>query len=161
MTHLEPYPFLVSDEAFSAFVAAWELGTLPHGQWSHAAHVSIGACYAVRHGDAALAKIREGILRYNDAVGTANTASSGYHETLTRFWAAVIADAVAGFASEWQAARHAVQRFGDDRDLPRRCYSFDVVRSVEARRTWVAPDLEKRVKREEKSEKLGDSSDSC
>jgi len=25
--------------------------------------------------------------------------------------------------------------------LPGRFYSFDVVRSVEARRTWVAPDL--------------------
>ena len=95
----------------------------------------------MRYGEGALAKIREGILRYNHAVGTANTESSGYHETLTRLWAGVVAEAVAGFSNEWLAARHAVQRFGEDRDLPRRFYSFDVVRSVEARRTWVAPDL--------------------
>lgn len=138
---LESHPFLASDEAFQAFVAAWEQGTLPRAQWSHAAHVSIGACYTVRHGDGALAKVREGIRRYNDAVGTANTATSGYHETLTRFWTGVIAEAVAGFADERQAARHAVTVFGQDRDRPRRYYSFDVVRSVEARRTWIAPDL--------------------
>ena len=138
---LDAHPFLASDEAFQAFVTAWEQGTLPHAQWSHAAHVSIGACYAVRHGDGALAKIREGILRYNDSVGTANTATSGYHETLTRFWAGVIAGAVAGIADERQAARHAVAMFGHDRDRPRRYYSFDVVRDVEARRRWVAPDL--------------------
>jgi hypothetical protein len=134
-------PFLASDEAFAAFVTAWEQGTLPPAQWSHAAHVSIGACYAVRHGDGAIAKLRAGIRRYNEAVGTANTATSGYHETLTRFWAGVIAEAVAGYVDERQAACHAVARFGHDRDRPRRAYSFDVVSSLEARRTWIAPDL--------------------
>lgn len=138
---LDQYPFLASDETFQAFVTAWEQGTLPHAAWSHAAHVSIGACYAVRHGRDALAKLRDGILRYNDAVGTANTATSGYHETLTRFWADVIAEAVTGFGNEREAACHAVARFGHDRDLPRRSYSFDVVRSIEARRVWMAPDL--------------------
>ena len=141
MTQPVDCSFVASEEAFQAFVEAWEQGTLPRAQWSHAAHVGIGACYTVRYGEGALAKIREGIVRYNDAVGTANTESSGYHETLTRLWAGVVAEAVAGFSSEWLAARHAVQRFGEDRDLPRRFYSFDVVRSVEARRTWVAPDL--------------------
>lgn len=135
------YPWLASAEAFQAFVAAWEAGTLPKHEWSHAAHVAVGACYALRHGDAALDRTREGILRFNAAVGTANTDTSGYHETLTRFWAEVLAAEVAGQASEWQAAKRAVARFGEDRDLHGLYYGFDVVRSVDARRAWVAPDL--------------------
>lgn len=120
---------------------AWESGTLPQAAWTHAAHVAIGACYTVRFGSLALDRIRAGILRYNAAVGVANTDTSGYHETLTRFWATVIAEAVRGSTDEWQAACLAVDRFGGDRDLHARHYSFDVVRSVEARRRWIPPDL--------------------
>lgn len=135
------YPWLASAEAFQAFVAGWETGTLPKPEWTHAAHVAVGACYAVRHGAAALDRTRDGIRRYNAAVGTANTETSGYHETLTRFWAEVLAVEVAGQADEWQAAKRAVARYGEDRDLHGLYYGFDVVRSVEARRGWVAPDL--------------------
>ena len=135
------YPWLASAEAFQAFVAGWETGTLPKPEWTHAAHVAVGACYAVRHGAAALDRTRDGIKRYNAAVGTANTETSGYHETLTRFWAEVLAVEVAGQADEWQAAKRAVARYGEDRDLHGLYYGFDVVRSVEARRGWVAPDL--------------------
>lgn len=135
------YPWLASPEAFRAFVAAWESGTLPKHEWSHAAHVAVGACYALRHGAAALDRTREGIRRYNAAVGTANTDSSGYHETLTRFWAEVLAAEVAGQSDEWRAATQAVARYGEDRDLHGLYYGFDVVRSVAARRDWVEPDL--------------------
>jgi hypothetical protein len=45
-----------------------------------------------------------------------------------------------GAASRWEAARSALDRYGEDRDLPRRCHSFDVVKDVRARREWVAPD---------------------
>jgi flavin reductase (DIM6/NTAB) family NADH-FMN oxidoreductase RutF len=135
------YPWLASAATLAAFVAAWEAGTLPKREWSHAAHVTIGACYVVRHGASAFDYTRAGIRRYNAAVGTANTDTSGYHETLTRFWADVLALLVAGETDEWQAARRAVARYGEDRDLHVLHYGFDVVRSVEARRRWIAPDL--------------------
>ena len=48
---------------------------------------------------------------------------------------------MAGDTDEWQAARKAVARYGEDRDLHVLHYRFDVVRSVEARRGWIAPDL--------------------
>lgn len=134
------YPFLVTPVALAAFMAAWEAGTLPATHWTHAAHVAVAACYAVRHGAAALDCTRAGIVRYNDAVGTPNTDTSGYHETLTRFWSEVVAGVTAGCSDEWEAARLAVGRFGEDRDLHALCYAFDVPRSTEARRTWVAPD---------------------
>lgn len=134
------YPFLATPEALAAFLAAWEDGTLPVAAWSHAAHVAVAACYAVRHGSAALDRTRAGIVRYNVAVGTANTGTSGYHETLTRFWSEVVAYVTAGCGDEWEAAREAVTRLGEDRDLHALCYAFDVPRSTEARRSWVPPD---------------------
>ncbi len=45
-----------------------------------------------------------------------------------------------GATSRWDAVRAALDRFGEDRDLPRRCYSFDVVGDVRARAEWVPPD---------------------
>lgn len=134
------YPFLASPAALTAFLEAWEAGTWPREQWSHAAHVAVGACYAVRFGAAALDHTRAGILRYNDAVGTPNTDTSGYHETLTRFWSEVLARFTTGCTSEWDAACMAVARFGEDRALHTRCYASDIVRSRDARRAWVEPD---------------------
>lgn len=134
------HPWLASAATFAAFIDAWELGTLPKTAWTHAAHVAVAACYRVRHGAAALARTREGIVRYNTAVGTANTDSSGYHETLTRFWSGVIATEVEGIDDEWRAACVAVERFGDDSHLHMQYYAADIVRSVEARRGWVPPD---------------------
>jgi hypothetical protein len=71
---------LLTRESFERFVADWEAGTLPKPKWTHAAHVAVGACYTVRYGQRAFEEIKQGILRYNAAVGTANTETSGYHE---------------------------------------------------------------------------------
>lgn len=136
------YKLLASREAFFEFVADWEAGILPKAQWTHAAHVAVGAYYAVRYPSDALERTRNGILRFNRAVGTENSDTSGYHETLTRMWSTVIAKALVGFTDPWEAACAAVHKFGQDRDLHYLYYSFDVVRSTEARRTWVPPDLE-------------------
>jgi hypothetical protein len=37
------YPFLATREAFTKFVAHWEAGTLPKTEWSHPAHIAVGA----------------------------------------------------------------------------------------------------------------------
>ena len=136
------HSFLTSREAFESFLATWEAGTLPKSEWTHAAHVAVGAAYTVRFGPEAFTAMRAGIRRYNEAVGTANTETSGYHETLTGFWSAVLAKVCAQHADEHSAAREAVQEFGEQRKLHEAFYSFDVVRSMEARRTWIPPDRE-------------------
>ena len=92
--------------------------------------------------ETALERTRCGIVRYNEAVGTANTATSGYHETLTRLWAGILRQIVDGFTDPWEAACYAVEKFGEERDLHHLYYSFDVVRDPVARRTWVTPDLQ-------------------
>lgn len=130
-------------DALDALVAAWRAGTLPKPDWTHAAHVAVCAWHAAGGTpvDQVWAEMRAGIRAYNDAVGTANTATSGYHETLTRFWAGVIVEhlATAGAATRLEAVRSAVAAFGERRDLHVARYAFDVVRDPVARATWVAP----------------------
>jgi hypothetical protein len=85
--------------------------------------------------------MRSGIIRYNEAVGTANTDTSGYHETLTCFWMATIAGFLdrRSFEGGLDAVRAAVAAFGEDRERHKRYYPFDVARDVRARKEWVAP----------------------
>jgi hypothetical protein len=135
--------WLATDEDFTAFLAAFRDGTLPHAEFNHAAHVAVAAALAFEHQpEEAFARTKSTILAYNAAVGTRNTETGGYHETLTRFWSEVIGGFLRGgrFASRLDAVRAAVDAFGHRRDLHREYYSFDVVADRRARREWVAPD---------------------
>ena len=120
--------------------------SLPKPAWTHVAHLRVGLWHVRRFGaDLAVDLLRERISRYNEAVGTANTSSSGYHETLTVFYVKVIDAFVAADASPDQAAdaleRRLLEAVGD-RELPLRYYSRECLFSTEARRQWVAPDLQ-------------------
>lgn len=133
--------FLKSENELNAFLAAWEAGTLPKPQWTHAAHVAVAACYTWQRSPAeAFPLLRERIRAYNLATGGQNTADSGYHETLTRFWADVVGHFVASQDDRLTAVRSAVEHFGPARDLFRSYYEHDVVRNPVARREWVAPE---------------------
>jgi hypothetical protein len=136
---------LPQDQAtIDALVYAFEEGSLPKAQWTHAAHLVVGSHYLHALGFVgALTAMRQRVRAYNEAVGTLNTASSGYHETLTRMWLLVLAhlqESNPGIA-ELDLARRAVQRFGHQSALHRRLYHVDVVKNTVARRDWVEPDL--------------------
>lgn len=117
---------------------------LPKSEWTHHAHLRAGLWHVLKFGeDEALRLLRERITRYNERVGTANTDTNGYHETLTRFYVGVIAR----FVEECQTAM-TVDALADlliaqhgDRELPLRFYSRERLFSVEARRGWLEPDL--------------------
>lgn len=71
--------------------------------------------------------------------------SSGYHETLTRFWIGVVAASLAAApagCTRLDAVRHTYRGFVRRSALHREWYSFDVIKSSDARRAWVAPDGE-------------------
>ena len=139
------HTFAASPETLDAFLAAWHGLRLTRADWTHGAHVAACAYYAFDHdAETTFGIIKPGILAFNHSVGVANTATSGYHETLTRFWTLAIVQHVqrTGAASRWAAVCSALARFGDDRELPQRAYSFDVVRDVRARAEWVPPDRE-------------------
>src|ERR1700722_1224434 len=59
--------------------------TLPHAEWTHAAHLTVGLWHVHRFGKTdALERLRTGIRRLNESHGTVNSDISGYHETTTR-----------------------------------------------------------------------------
>lgn len=137
------HPCAATPDALEDFVAGWHAGRVTRAEWTHGAHVAVCAYYAFDHAPReTFAIVKAGILELARACGIVQTPTSGYHETLTRFWTLAIAAHVSesGARSRWEAARAALDRFGDDRDLPRRCYSFDVVSDVRARAEWVPPD---------------------
>jgi hypothetical protein len=137
-----PLPeFLASDSSLDAFLAGFEDGSWPKSRWTHAAHIAVGACY-ILDGDSALGRLRTNIPHYNISQGGANTEDSGYHETLTCFWHGVISDFIATLPAgldRLTVVRQAVEEFAPKRDLFVQYYDFDVVKSREARATWIPP----------------------
>jgi hypothetical protein len=122
-------------------VAGFESCTLPKERWTHAAHVTTALVYVRALGaEAALAKIRGAIQRYNASVGGPPTA---YHETITRAWIAV----VAGFAREqsegtpFEVQLEALLARCGAKDYLSRFYSRELLLSNLARAEWVPPDL--------------------
>jgi len=84
------------------------------------------------------------IRAYNQATGTSNTATNGYHETITlaSLQGAAAALALAGGAPLRQVlATLLAGPLGHSR-WPLEYWSQDVLMSVDARQSWVAPDLE-------------------
>jgi hypothetical protein len=93
--------------------------------------------------EAALAKMRECVRRYNESVGGKNTETSGYHETVTVMWIRLL-DGLRRESTSMDRAQFAalaVQRFAPRRDIFREYYDFDLVGSTEARLRWIAPTL--------------------
>ncbi len=118
--------------------------TLPKAEWTHEAHLRAGLWHVLQHGAAAaLPLLRERIAAYNESVGTANTDTSGYHETITRFYVVVIDRFLAVHDRGLPLDRLAAQLIAEhgDRRLPLRHYSEGRLFSVVARRSWVEPDL--------------------
>ena len=137
-------PFLASDESLADFIERFERGTWPKPLWTHSAHLAVATWYLYSLPVAeATERVRDGIRSYNEAVGTRNTEDSGYHETLTLFWLGIVSDRLSRDdrpARILDAVRLVVAEFGARRDLYRDYYSFDVVKSREARAKWVPPD---------------------
>lgn len=140
--HLE-YPFLASGEALHEFIRDWESCDLHLTAWTHAAHIAVTAYYAFdRSPEELFRTMKEGITKFNTSAGVDNGPDTGYHESLTRFWSNIISSLISGrrFASPFEAACEAVENFGEERDLHNLYYSFNVVRSPQARREWIPPD---------------------
>jgi hypothetical protein len=142
---MNPPDFLETEDTLTDFLESFERGTWPKSAWNHAAHVAVAACYLIEHPhEDAAGHMRRGIRHYNQCVGTINSDHSGYHETITLFWLAVVKARLQDLADNLprvEAVRLLVSELAPRRDLFREYYSFDVVRSVEARRSWIAPDV--------------------
>ena len=133
-----------TESDITAFLAAFENGTLPKERWTHGAHLLGGAWYVHQLGEsAALDHMRLCVQRYNLAVGGQNTATSGYHETVTVFWIKLLHAFLRDHEPIDRTAfvNLAVAHFTSQPDIYRHYYDHDVVASVEARARWVPPTL--------------------
>ena len=123
-----------------AFIAC----TLPKAEWTHEAHLKVGLWHGLRYSaDESLKLLRERISRYNMAVGTPNTASSGYHETITGFYVWQIGYFLQEVTHDKpidELVDLLIERYGD-KTLPLTYWSRETLFSVRARLSWVEPDL--------------------
>lgn len=119
--------------------------SLPKSEWTHAGHFA-AALWLSRHRAelAGPAKFKRLITRYNEATDTANTHASGYHHTIT--------------IASIRAATYHLAAHSDDVPIhvvleclmasPQGSTGWllsywhrETLFSVQARRTWVEPDI--------------------
>jgi hypothetical protein len=124
-----------------SFIRSFEEGSLPRVEWTHAKHLTVALWYLLQHPrDEATRRIRHGIQSYNLRVGN----RTGFHETITLAWIAVIT----GFLESRDRERPLADLAGEliavcgEKDYLLRFYSRDRLFSDEARHRWVTPDLE-------------------
>ena len=122
--------------------------TLPKSLWTHEAHLRVGLWHLLHASEefaldkSPLDNLRERIRSYNEATGVANTSTSGYHETLTRFYVWLIGrflEQADQTLPEDILADQLVHRLGN-RELPLQFWSREVLMSPLARKQWVEPD---------------------
>lgn len=133
-----------SDAEIDAIGRGVSQRTLPKPQWTHAAHFA-AALWVLTRADMDATRDMPGLIRaYNEATGVANTDTSGYHHTITlaslrvaRDWLARRGDRpLHALLNELLASEHGRS------DWPLAYWSKSRLFSVEARRSWIEPDLQ-------------------
>lgn len=138
---MSAYP---STDAVRELITAFESHELPHAQWNHRAHLTVAAWYVMWYGpEAALDHVRDAIRAYNAAHGIVQTPTGGYHETLTRLYVWLVANAMrrAGLGSSLAQLVNRVVDECADRELPYAYYSRERLGSWAARSGWIEPDI--------------------
>jgi hypothetical protein len=135
----------VTDKWLDDLVARFLAGTLPRPEWTHSAHLAVGLWHVHRYGpDVAADRLRASIRALNERHGTANTETSGYHETITVAYVRLLDQ----FLSAGVPGSTAESRLEDllggplaDRAFLLRFWSRELLMSPSARATWTPPDL--------------------
>jgi len=120
-------------------------GAVPKEEWTHAAHLTVGAWHVRQFGPvAAIDRLRTGIRALNDRHGTQNGPDSGYHETVTIAYVRLIDQYLlacdAGLPFESCVAGLLAGSFAE-RALLLRFWSRARLMSTVARALWTPPDL--------------------
>lgn len=81
------------------FLRQFEARTLPFEQWTHRAHVRVAYLYLCENAfEQALARMRQGVQRYNAANNVPESETSGYNETTTHAFLHLIAAVKSAYA---------------------------------------------------------------
>ncbi|MEL6664655.1 MAG: hypothetical protein AAFQ24_00875 [Pseudomonadota bacterium] len=118
--------------------------SLPKAEWTHRAHFAVALGLLADAEVDAFAEMPQMIRAYNEATGVANTDTEGYHETITlaslRVASAFLRNASSETPLEDTLETLMSSRYGRSNWLLEH-WSRERLFSVEARRTWEAPDL--------------------
>jgi hypothetical protein len=133
-----------NDSDVITLVEAFEKRTLPKAEWTHAAHLTVALYYCLSYPfGTARNLMRDGIYWLNDAHGTPNTKTGGYHETLTFFWMNTVREFLENHKNSGGLAdtANSLVTVCHDAKLPLRFYSRELLFSPKARAHYVEPDL--------------------
>jgi hypothetical protein len=130
---------------FGELVRRFAAVTLPKSEWTHRAHLSVGAWYVYTHGEkTALELLRSGIRRLNASHGVENSATGGYHETITAAYVRLLGAFLAARSRSTPLETRVEELLGSPlaaREALLRFWSRELLFSVGARAEWVEPDL--------------------
>lgn len=135
-----------TEKDISNLIEGFKSRTLPATHWTHEAHLITGLWFNYNYSALeAICFLRSGIISYNISSGGENTPEKGYHETLTLFWCRILNNFVK--INEGLKLVDLCDKFLKSRwsskELPLEYYSREVLFSLEARATWIAPNLRK------------------
>jgi hypothetical protein len=123
-----------------SLVLRFEDCALPREFWTHRAHLSVALWYLFRFPrEEATNRIRSGIQRYNRSLGNI----TGYHETITLSWIAILAAFLKESRTDRsleELANEATERFGSN-DYLLKHFTKERLFSELASKEWVEPDL--------------------
>ncbi len=144
MTEYRPRLF-ATDDAIIRVGEGLLARTLPRADWTHEAHLAATTFLLTRRRDLDLDRDLPGIIRRSTAsVGGVNDDTQGYHDTITRVFLhgvrLFLRDADCGAPLHELVNALLVSPTGR-RDWPLNFYSAERLFSVEARRSFLAPDL--------------------
>ncbi|MBS0260761.1 MAG: hypothetical protein JSS02_02295 [Planctomycetes bacterium] len=130
----------MSDEAL---LTAFEECTLPMAAWTHRAHVRVAFLFASRFpAPESLDRIRTAIKTYNASRQIPESPDRGYHETITVVFMRLVHDAIRHtgpfVTSDVFCERHPELL---EKSVLSRFYTKDRLRSPEAKRQFIEPDL--------------------
>lgn len=142
MKHLR-YHNISSDAELRTIGERFCTGTITRSAWTHQAHVA-AAVYliAIRSDIVAETEMPLMIRALNANHGVANTASSGYHHTITLAFLAAIRSFMRerGNLAPHELVNEAIQTSFGSIDWLLDYWSRDLLFSHQARREWVEPD---------------------
>ena len=144
MTDLSPRLF-TADAEIERFGEGLLARTLTREDWTHEAHLAATTYLLLRRPDIDLDAELPGIIRrFNESVGGVNSDTEGYHETITRTFLAgvrLFLDEADREVPLHELVNGLLLSPMGRRDWPMRFYSRERLFSVDARKSYVAPDL--------------------
>lgn len=137
---------LLDATRLDAFVQRFLDAKLPDARWTHEAHLVV-ALWLLERIDPpqVLQRLRGAIRAHNEAAGKKNDDTSGYHESITVAYVLALAH-YREHHSHLRPPQIYAQLLDSPvaaRDYLLRFYSSDALASLQARRTWVEPVLER------------------